>query len=59
MEKTEVIMEIKDVTRATEVVAAGGLLKLTFRIQGALGAFQFPFQNDSLTEKTIIFMKEE
>lgn len=52
-------MEIKDVTRATEVVAAGGLLKLTFRIQGALGAFQFPFQNDSLTEKTIIFMKEE
>lgn len=52
-------LDIYNVERTPEIVEAGGLVRILFRISGALGPFQFPFENSSLTEKTIIFMKEE
>lgn len=51
-------MEIVDVERATPMpVNIGQTIQLSFRIVGALGAFEFPFSNESLTQNTIIFVK--
>lgn len=53
-------VEIVDVTRTTSgIVKVNGRIEISFQIIGALGAFEFPFSNESLTEKKIIFVKKE
>lgn len=51
-------MEIIEVERETSaVVTVGRPIRISFHIIGALGAFEFPFSNESLTENKIIFVK--
>lgn len=51
-------MEILDVVRDPAIVATNEPFRITFKIVGALNPFQFPFSNESLTEKEIVFIKE-
>lgn len=52
-------MEIIDVTvDAYHPSYIGDPIRVTFGITGAVGGFEFPFSNESLTESKIIFTKE-
>lgn len=51
-------MEIVEVERETSaIVNVGRPIRISFHIIGALGAFEFPFSNESLVENKIIFVK--
>lgn len=52
-------MELVDVTRTSPALlsAGQGIVRVEFKILGALKAFEFPFENNSLTEKKIIFIR--
>lgn len=51
-------MEIVNVERATSTpVKVGQTIRFSFQIIGALGSFEFPFSNESLTQNMIIFVK--
>lgn len=53
-------MKIEKVKAASTTVDINGTIKITFTITAALPvAFQFPFSNESTTEKKIEFTKEE
>lgn len=53
-------MEILDVVRSTPaIVSTDAPLFVSFRIVGAEIPFQFPFENNSLSEKKIIFVKQK
>lgn len=53
-------MKILDVITAPLIVKVEESIRITFKITGAqpLG-FEFPFSNESLTEKKLEFTKEE
>lgn len=50
-------MEIKNVVLSKETVYVGETVSVTFKIIGAVKPFTFPFSNESLTEPTIEFIK--
>lgn len=53
-------MEILDVVRSTPaIVQVNSQFAVSFRIVGAEIPFQFPFQNASLSENKIIFVKQK
>lgn len=54
-------LEILDVHRLSNnpIPTSDGEIKIQFRIEGALKAFEFPFANESLTEPKIVFVRSD
>lgn len=54
-------MEINDVSRVSAAIVSAetGVVEIHFKILGALKSFEFPFSNESVTEKKIIFVRRD
>lgn len=53
-------MQIQNVKRSTSAtINTGEKIKVQFQIIGAVSPFQFPFSNESLSERLIQFIKKE